>query len=522
MKKKKADAVKLQKIEEDITIRPNYFAGQYLLEEDFKSEQNYHIDRQRSHNRLLHISGIAKGLKVSKNKDLKVSVAAGTAFDSQGRQIILLKDKTVDLEIEAYNKKTIEDGDYILSIKYSEELTEQQGDEKFTNTRVQEKPEFVLSKSPNKDCDNILLAGLNIQDKEVKNIATENREYSGINLPNDDGKGVTLRVKSKEPKMAILEGSLRITGDLNVVGVCSLKGKLTYISQTLHVNGSLGIGVSPIYVTRIVNSISDERLKTEKEKVESLLTVKGVVDYADTKANKNGGSEVDFNAANLSVETLSINTGVTLSATGGKEKLAILDGSIDMTGNMRIFGTVGISANANVGGDLQIGKSLQIGNAKVSKAVKRIVNTINEDDKHDPGYETSLPTVKAAVDYAETKAKKNGESKENFNASTISVNKLQIGKKDVGAIKEKIEGEDDEAIPTSGAVERYVKEALKSVKKEYSNREERIQSAYGMRRGKQNIYLKSQLDDNYEQVYMSDEGNDQSHWVIIDLGEYIK
>ncbi|HEY9294765.1 MAG TPA: hypothetical protein VIQ31_00060 [Phormidium sp.] len=304
-----ADAEKLQEIEDDITIRPNYFAGQYLLEDDFKSEQNYHIDRQRSHNRLLHVSGIAKGLKVSTEQNLTVKVSGGTAFDSRGRQIILLKDKTVDLVKEANNNKPIKDGAYILSIRYSEENTEQQGEETFTTTRVQEKPEFVLSLSPKKNADTILLAELQIQGKAVKSIDHKNREYSGINLPNDDGKGVTLRVKSEDQNQAILEGSLRITKDLYVDGTCSIHGTgTTYISGTVHIVTSLGIGKEThgIYVNQIVNSISED-LKTDKADAKALLTVKAAVDYADTKASKNGDIKENFTAAHLTVKQLTIN-----------------------------------------------------------------------------------------------------------------------------------------------------------------------------------------------------------------------
>ncbi|MFB2979726.1 hypothetical protein [Microseira sp. BLCC-F43] len=77
--------------------RPNYFAGQYLLEDDFQLEQQYHIDRQRWHHHLLHISGIAEKLKVTKGEgDLAVTVSEGSAIDPQGQQIILLALQKID------------------------------------------------------------------------------------------------------------------------------------------------------------------------------------------------------------------------------------------------------------------------------------------------------------------------------------------------------------------------------------------------------------------------------------------
>jgi hypothetical protein len=299
-----SDAEKSQQLSEEIAKRPNYFAGQYLLEEDFKSEQNYHIERQRHHNRLLHVSGIAKGLTVSNNQGLTVKVAAGTAFDSQGRQIILLYEKAVDL-VEANNKNLISDGEYTLSIRYSEELTDKQGDDDFTTTRVQEKPEFVLSSSSAKPDDTILLAKLTIKDKKVT-IDQNVREYSGINLPTEEGKGVTLRAHVGVPNQAILEGSLSISGGLTVLGETHIKGSLK-VQGDLHIVQSLQIGEAPESqsVNRIVNEIREGTKDKADEK--ALITVKAAVDLADTKANKNGNSNEDFTAAHLRVNTLTIN-----------------------------------------------------------------------------------------------------------------------------------------------------------------------------------------------------------------------
>ncbi|MGL4499428.1 MAG: hypothetical protein ACRCU2_10250, partial [Planktothrix sp.] len=82
----------LNEIDNPTNKRPNYFGGQYLLEDDFQLEQQYHIDRQRRHNRILHISGIAEGLNITNANGLAVDVSAGTAIDNQGRQIVLLRD----------------------------------------------------------------------------------------------------------------------------------------------------------------------------------------------------------------------------------------------------------------------------------------------------------------------------------------------------------------------------------------------------------------------------------------------
>lgn len=74
----------------DVIKRLKYFNGQFLREPDFTDEQDYHLDRQRRHNRQLHTPGIADGLAVTANQnETSVSVAPGTAVDGLGRQIVL-------------------------------------------------------------------------------------------------------------------------------------------------------------------------------------------------------------------------------------------------------------------------------------------------------------------------------------------------------------------------------------------------------------------------------------------------
>ena len=46
------------------TEHPKYFAGQYLLEEDFRLQHKYLSDRFRYQNQSLHVSGIIEGLEV--------------------------------------------------------------------------------------------------------------------------------------------------------------------------------------------------------------------------------------------------------------------------------------------------------------------------------------------------------------------------------------------------------------------------------------------------------------------------
>lgn len=328
-----ASKEKDKKSEKAIDQRPNYFAGQYLLEDDFKLEQKYHIDRQRRHNRLLHVSGIAEGLKVSPDEDKKVKVSAGTAIDSQGRQIILPDDQFVELENVA-NKKPLEDGGYTLYIRYEEEQTEKQDSEESMARRVQETPKFELSNEESKSTspDVIPLAKLTIVGGKVKNdenIDLSVRQYSGICLPTEDGKGVTLRSHDEEnnrahgddnpnlavltgslsisgtlavkesirvgenetgvtlrspggnpPKTAMIEGSISISGKVEITEDCDMKGNLTVERGLLTVHSlRIGLATEAHRVNRIVNNINER----EQENETSIPTNAAVQNYVDRR-----------------------------------------------------------------------------------------------------------------------------------------------------------------------------------------------------------------------------------------------
>src|SRR5437773_6705883 len=80
--------------------RVHYFDHQFLHVDDFDTEQDYHVEMRRRHNRVLHTPGIAEGLRVtfaSGSNVTAVTVRAGTAVDSQGREIVLVDDRTVEL-----------------------------------------------------------------------------------------------------------------------------------------------------------------------------------------------------------------------------------------------------------------------------------------------------------------------------------------------------------------------------------------------------------------------------------------
>ncbi|HEX8845926.1 MAG TPA: tail fiber domain-containing protein [Pyrinomonadaceae bacterium] len=71
--------------------RTNYFTSQFLVEDDFKNEQAYHLEMRRLHNRALHLWGVVDGLVVKKEGPQSVSVGPGMAIDKDGKEIILIQ-----------------------------------------------------------------------------------------------------------------------------------------------------------------------------------------------------------------------------------------------------------------------------------------------------------------------------------------------------------------------------------------------------------------------------------------------
>lgn len=118
--------------------RLRYYNGQFLQEQDFTDEQQYHLDRQRRHNRLLHSYGIADGLAVTAEAgSTSVAVHPGTAIDKDGRTIVLTEVRSV--EFEAADSKPL-----LVVIAYSEEPSDPARVGDAGNTRWFERPEVQV------------------------------------------------------------------------------------------------------------------------------------------------------------------------------------------------------------------------------------------------------------------------------------------------------------------------------------------------------------------------------------------
>ncbi len=118
----------------DIDKRLRYYNGQRLDEQDFTAEQEYHLDRQRRHNRQFHTYGIAEGLSVTAAIGaVSAIVSPGTAIDREGRAIVLTESRTV-----TFNSFT---GSVLVVISYSEQESDPDIEENEGNTRWREQPD---------------------------------------------------------------------------------------------------------------------------------------------------------------------------------------------------------------------------------------------------------------------------------------------------------------------------------------------------------------------------------------------
>jgi Chaperone of endosialidase len=188
--------------------RVRFFDGQFLQDQDFVDEQKYHLDRERRHLRLLRVAGIADGLAVTASVANQVTVAPGTAIDSDGRQLALAQTTTVDLPTGTFN----------LYISYRESAEDEQtevGSRDFT--RWLERPQ-LMAIAPGEAYAGatppVLLARVTVDNAGRVTVDDTVRAYSGLRLPGPAADAPTLR--STTGGQVGLTGSLTVDGDLGI------------------------------------------------------------------------------------------------------------------------------------------------------------------------------------------------------------------------------------------------------------------------------------------------------------------
>jgi hypothetical protein len=172
--------------------RLNYFKHQFLKVEDFVDEQKYHMEMRRRHNRYLHTWGVAgDGLKVNAAQGATgVTVSKGMAVDNEGREIILLEDRPLELSGFADGAPA-----YIV-ISYTEKMTDKSTE---TGAEVERRwteepnlrPEKV--KPATNDGTNILLATVKRSGTTVTSVDETDRHAAGVETGEVTVRKLTLR-----------------------------------------------------------------------------------------------------------------------------------------------------------------------------------------------------------------------------------------------------------------------------------------------------------------------------------------
>jgi hypothetical protein len=238
---------------EELAIkRLKYFNHQFLRVEDFQEEQDYHLKMRRRLNRVLHTWGVAEGLQVTAAAGATaVKVSAGTAIDEQGREIVLLTDRTEPLG-------TSGPGTAYVTLRYLEEPTDETDE---TGTQLEarrwtERAEVRVSATPPERLGEVLVlarvqlnasgAVASVDDGDVAN----RRRFSGVVGGDLEVRSLAF-LKEGRPsgdfplmrygaiRRADLTGSLRVTQDATVEGTLAVTGDST-------LGGKVAVGIGTV------------------------------------------------------------------------------------------------------------------------------------------------------------------------------------------------------------------------------------------------------------------------------------
>jgi hypothetical protein len=217
----------------DLIKRLHYFNGQFLREPDFTAEQDYHVEHQRDHVRLLHRPGIAEGLDIPNPPTgaTAVTINAGVAFDDSGRRILLANNEALDLG-------QVPPGETVfVTIAYAEDQSDPTDETGIaSNTRWTERPLIETSTTtPSNPNEKLVLARIDRTGTAITSIDRSARQVAGVRGGDLEVRGLTLTSETIAPSgwvraalgangQADVAGSLRVIGDLTVNG--TIKGDI--------------------------------------------------------------------------------------------------------------------------------------------------------------------------------------------------------------------------------------------------------------------------------------------------------
>ncbi len=347
----------------EVQKRMHYFTGQLLREQDFSQDQSYHADRQHRHNRLLHSSGIAEGLQVSRNTDTgQPEVAPGTAVDDQGRQIvlqdaawyndrILTPDETTGrftLDVTPYTNQTVD-----VFTSYHEQESDEAEVGGAGLTRAYELPRLEIVPQGHVATGDMpmILARLTVDAAgQISTLDIAPRHYAGLRLPG----GATLSTDGA--------GQTSLTSDLRVSGRANLTGDLR-VSGHADFGGNVGIGTTSPQAPLDVNGTarmggvqSNGDVTIGSPSVRGDLTVHGNLAFEGGNRQFEGGNATKFG---FYINTTAANSRSWIELWGDHDQRA---GELTLSGtfidfrhnsNASASGTIGMRLTA--GGRLGIG-----------------------------------------------------------------------------------------------------------------------------------------------------------------------
>jgi hypothetical protein len=211
----------------DLVKRLRYFNGQFLREPDFTAEQDYHLQHQRDHTRLLHNPGIAQGLDIQPPPAgaTGVTVNAGIAFDDQGRRLLLSDNKPLDFAGLPDNQVVF------VTITYREtesDPTDESGATGDTNTRLTENPSVdPATAMPANPKGTLVLARIERTGKVVSRVDTSMRLVAGAKAGDVEVFSLTFKSDAIAPagwvktQLDPQGGALTVAGNLKVTGTIS-------------------------------------------------------------------------------------------------------------------------------------------------------------------------------------------------------------------------------------------------------------------------------------------------------------
>jgi Chaperone of endosialidase len=209
--------------------RLNYYDHQFLRAPDFSDEQHYHMGMRRLHNSALHTWGIVQGLQVtpaSGGTGTAVTVNAGAAMDSTGREMVLPTD--TDLELGGETAGTT----LYITITYDEQqsdpTTEAGGP---GNTRITEAPKLSFAKdAPADKSMTLILAKVPRTNTGLGAVDGSDRKQAGVVL----GSELTINTLTLK-KDGIAQANWPVLS-------CGAANQAALANAGLVVNGSVGIG----------------------------------------------------------------------------------------------------------------------------------------------------------------------------------------------------------------------------------------------------------------------------------------